>query len=130
MSAENELLRAYREWHRLAQAESKAIRTRNWTLLTDCHLAIRDYQAMVGGLTLEARSEWRRSGCNLGEKERNVNVLVSELIDLTRQNQTLLQATLAAARQHLDELGEAGKNLKRLQRTYGFVAPRSRSRSL
>ena len=125
MNAEGELLRAYREWHRLAQAESKAIKTRNWSLLNDCHQAIRDYQTMVGGLTLEARNEWRRNGCDLKEKERNLHVLVAELIDLTRQNQTLLQATISTTRKQLDELGEAGKNLKRLQRSYGAVLVRS-----
>ncbi len=70
MSAETELLRAYREWHRLAQAETKAIQTRNWALLTDCHLAIKDFQLMVGKLTQETREEWRRTGCNLAEKEK------------------------------------------------------------
>lgn len=121
MNAESELLRAYREWRRLAQAETKAIQTRNWNLLTDCHLAIKDFQTHVGGLTQEARAEWRNAGCNLAEKERNLQVLVSDLIDLTRQNQTLLQSTVAAARKQLDELGEAGKNLKRLRRSYGLV---------
>ena len=32
MNAESELFHAYREWHRLARAETKAIQTRNWKL--------------------------------------------------------------------------------------------------
>lgn len=127
MNAESELFRAYREWHRLAQAETKAIKTRNWNLLNDCHQAIRDFQTMVGGLTLEARGEWRRAGCDLAEKERNVHVLVAQLIDLTRDNQSLLQSTMETARHRLDGLGEAGKNLKQLQRTYGSAPVRSRA---
>jgi hypothetical protein len=42
-------------------------------------------------------------------------------MDITFKNQTLLQATLARARRQLDELGEAGRNLKRLQRAYGYA---------
>jgi hypothetical protein len=55
MNAESELLRAYREWRRLALAETKAIQTRNWRLLADCHLVIRDYQSLVSTLTRAAR---------------------------------------------------------------------------
>ena len=127
MSAETELLRAYREWHRLAMAETKAIQTRNWALLTDCHLAIKDYQVMVSRLTQDARAEWQSTGCNVAEKEKNLQVLISDLLDVTRQNQGRLQTALANARQQIDELGEAGKNLKRLQRSYGMVSARSRA---
>jgi hypothetical protein len=121
MNAESELFHAYREWHRLARAETKAIQTRNWKLLSDCHLAIKDFQSHIVRLTQEARAEWQRAGCNLAEKEQNLRVFTSELIELTRQNQGLLQTTLAATRKQLNELGEAGKNLKLLQRSYGFV---------
>lgn len=121
MNAEGELLRAYREWRRLAQAETKAIQTRNWNLLSDCHLAIRDFQSIVCGLTQETRAEWRRAGCDLEAKEKNLRVAVSSLLDITRQNQNLLQAAIARTRIQLDNLGEAGKNLKRLRSTYGQV---------
>jgi hypothetical protein len=125
MNAESELLRAYREWRRLAQAETKAIQTRNWSLLSDCHLAIQDYQSVVGGLTRATRAEWQRAGLDLSEKERNLKVLVADLMDVTRQNHALLQATLARARHQLGQLGEAGKNLRRLRRAYGCI-PTSR----
>jgi hypothetical protein len=121
MNAEGELFHAYREWHRLAQAETKAIQTRNWDLLSDCHLAIKDFQSHIVSLTKEARAEWRHAGCNLAEKESNLQVFVSELVELTRRNQGLLQSTRVAARRQLDQLGEAGRNLKLLHRSYGFV---------
>lgn len=127
MSAEIELLRAYRDWHRLALAESKAIQTRNWSLLSDCHLAIKDYQTVVARLTREARAEWKRTSRDLAEKERNLHVLVSDLMELTRQNQERLQSMIANARQKLGDLGEAGKNLRLLRRSYGFVATGSRA---
>jgi len=122
MNTEAELLHAYREWRRLAQAEAKAIQTRNWSLLSDCHLAIQDYQSLVSRLTEEVRSEWRLAGCNLAEKEQNLRVLVSDLLELTRQNHGRMQSTLARTRDKLDQLGEAGKNLRRLRRVYGGVA--------
>jgi hypothetical protein len=122
MSAERELLCAYREWHRLALAESKAIHIRNWSLFSDCHQAIQDYQSLVVGLTQEVRAEWRRTGGPLALKENHLRAHVSGLIELTRQNQTRLRAALTAARQQLEYLGEAGKNLKRLHRTYGLAA--------
>ena len=121
MNAESELFHTYSEWRRLVLAESKAIQTRNWNLLSDCHLAIRDFQSVVGGLTRDTREEWRRSGCSLTEKEQNLRVVVDGLIDLTRQNQSLLQATIARTRIQLEKLGEAGKNLKRLRAAYGQI---------
>jgi hypothetical protein len=120
MNAESELLNAYREWHRLAEAETKAIRTRNWDLLSDCHLAIKDLQAHMAPFVQEARAEWKRAGI-LAEKERNVQVMVAGLIDLTRQNQILLESARTAAGRQVDELGEAGKNLHRLRRSYGAL---------
>ncbi len=121
MSAERELLRAYGEWHRLAEAETKAIQRRNWRLLSDCHLAIRDYQTLVCNLTQQAKAEWQQSGVNLEQKSRSLQVLVSDLVERTRRNHALLEQTLGVAREQLDQLGEAGKNLKRLQRSYGFA---------
>ena len=119
MSAEAELLRTYREWRRLALAEAKAIQTRNWSLMSDCHLAIRDYQLLAGRLTQEARAEWRLAGCNLAEKEQNLRVLVADLLDLTHKNQSRMQSRLEQARDKLDQLGDVGRNLKRLRRAYG-----------
>jgi hypothetical protein len=127
MNAEAELLRAYREWRRLLQAEAKAIQTRNWELLSDCHLAIRDYQGLVTGLTQATRAEWQRTGGGAAPQEHQLRAQVSDLIDLTRNNQRLLQATRAAARQQLERLGEAGKNLRQLRRAYGYLSTGSRA---
>ena len=120
MSAEHELLRAYREWRRLAEAETKAIQTRNWHLLTDCHLAIRDYQTHIAGLTELARTEWQRAGFNWEKKSQALRALIADLMNLTRRNHDLLQQMLAIASDQLGQLGEAGKNLKRLRQSYGF----------
>lgn len=122
MSAEHELLNAYREWHRLACAEAKAIRTHNWSLLADCQLAITDFQSLVSRLHTEAQKEWQRDGLDCSIKEHGLQVFAHELLDLTRQNQVLLQQVKDEACLRLDELGEAGHNLQRLQRSYGSAS--------
>jgi hypothetical protein len=119
MSAESDLLQAYREWHRLARAETKAIQTRNWKLLADCQLAIQDFQKAVTQLTLQARQEWASAGQNLPEKEQHIRVFINDLIEITRHNQALLQIAKNTAQERLLELNEAGRNLRRLQRSYG-----------
>lgn len=119
MKAENDLLRAYREWHRLALAEAKAIQMRDWNLLADCQLAIKDFQSVVSQLSVQARKEWVSAGCDLAEKERHVQVFVHQLIETTQQNQTLLEATKLVVRERLDQLEAAGRNLKRLRSSYG-----------
>lgn len=119
MKAEDELLHAYREWHRLARAEAKAIDTRNWDLLADCQLVIADYQVLITRLTQEARNEWQRAGVDVAEKDRHIQVHIQELIQLTRRNQAMLQQAKQEAAARLEELGETARNLNRLKRAYG-----------
>jgi predicted RNase H-like nuclease (RuvC/YqgF family) len=121
MNAERELFHAYAEWRRLAEAETTAIQSHNWSLLADCQHAIEDFQKHVSRLTLEAREEWRRKGENLPAKEKQIQALVGELIELTRQNHALLAAARKIAQFRLGELREAGLNLKRL-RSYALQA--------
>ena len=119
MNAESNLVQAYHEWHRLADAETKAIQTRNWDFFADCQLATKDFLPLIERLTLAARAEWASSGCDLAEKEQQLHVFVHQLIETKQQNQTLLQRAKAAALERLLQLGTAGRNLKRLQRSYG-----------
>jgi hypothetical protein len=123
MSAEKELFQTYREWHRLALAETKAIQTRNWNLLADCQTAIKDFQKLASQLTQQARAEWAQAGCNVAEKEQHTRVYVNSLIETTRHNQTLLQTAKEVVREHLNQLGATGRTLKSLQRSYS--RPRS-----
>lgn len=124
MKAENDLLQAYREWHRLALAEAKAIQMRDWNLLNDCQLAIKDFQSVVSQLSAQARKEWISAGCNVAEKEQHLQVFIHQLIETTRQNQTLLEAAKLVVRERLEQLGEAGRNLKRLRSSYGGLTSR------
>ena len=122
MNSETELLNAYRDWLRLARAEAKAIRTHNWDLLADCQLAISDFQTLISRLTAEARREWQLAGLDCAEKERHVKIYLTELIELTQQNQIALQHAKDEAGLKLTELAAAGQNLKLLQRSYGSLA--------
>jgi hypothetical protein len=119
MNAETELLHAYREWHRLAHAEAKAIRTRNWDLLADCQLAIADYQHLTARLLSDARTEWERAGLDVTEKQRHIQIYIHDLIEVTRQNQAMLLHAKEEATVRLGELAEAGRNVGLLRRSYG-----------
>ena len=122
MKAEQELLATYRDWHRIARAEAKAIRTRNWDLLADCQIAIKDFQTLAARLTSEARQEWERAGADCAEKTRHVQVFINDLIEITRQNQAMLRQAKEAAHLQLEQISEAGRNLKLLHRSYGNMA--------
>ena len=123
MSAERALLNAYSEWHRLAEAEGKAIRQRNWNLLLECQQALKEYQPLITRLTREARNEWKPPGADSAAKEKMVRAVILDLIELGQRNKMLLQAAHEAARMKCEQLEEARRNLKRLQLSYAFARP-------
>jgi hypothetical protein len=123
MSAEQALLNAYSEWHRLAEAEGKAIRLRDWYFLLECQQVLKKIQPVISQLTLAARNEWKISGADCATKEKNLHATVWELIELGRRNQMLLQTALQAAQAKREELEQAGRNLKRLQVSYVSARP-------
>jgi len=123
MSAEQALLEAYAEWHRLAEAEGNAIYLRDWDFLLDCQKVIKKIQPIITQLTLAARDEWKNSGVDCSAKEKIIHATVWELIELGRRNQMLLQAARAAAQAKREELEQASRNLKRLQTSYVSARP-------
>ncbi len=123
MSAEQALLEAYGEWRRLAEAEGKAIRMRDWDFLLECQAVIKKIQPLVTRLTLAARDEWKNSGADCAAKEKIIYATVWELIELGRRNQTLLQTARAASQAKREELEQASRNLKRLQASYVSERP-------
>ncbi|HEY1716976.1 MAG TPA: hypothetical protein VGH42_01630 [Verrucomicrobiae bacterium] len=118
MSAEKALLDAYSEWHRLAEAEGRAIRLRDWNFLLECQQALKKIQPLITRLTREARNEWKQPGADFMAKEKNINAVVSKLIELGRRNQALLKAAREAAQSKREELEQTRRNLKRLQLSY------------
>ena len=123
MSAESALFDAYREWRRLAQACTRAIRLHNWAFLNDSHQVIEKLQPVITRLTAEARQEWVQSPAELPEKEEKLRLTVFELIELGKSNRALLQTALQTARFEHEELEQAGQNLKRVQQSYAIARP-------
>jgi hypothetical protein len=123
MSAEQALFDAYREWRRLAKAESKAISLKDWNLLAECQNLLQNIQPVITRLTQEAHDEWEKSGADLEAKKAKLRETVAGLIGLARENQLSLRVArelmLAKGRQ----LAEAGRNLKRLQHSYAPARP-------
>src|ERR1051325_7487270 len=116
MNPEHELTAAYDEWRRLAEAEGQAIQTCNWSLLSACQNALKNLQRRCTDLSELARNEWKKLGPLGAAKQKKLNTTVQELIALEHRNSILLNAIRESAHQKLEQLGDAGRNLKRIQR--------------
>ena len=123
MNAEHDLTEAYEEWRRLAVTEGEAIGARNWSLVAACQKALQQLQERISRLSPAVREEWTKSKSGQAIKERILNATINELIQLEKRNQTLLRAIQDATRVKLDQLCEAGRNLKQIQRSYGVERP-------
>lgn len=120
MNAERDLTAACEEWRRLAEMEGEAIGARNWSQVAACQQALKQLQARISRLSPAAREEWAQSGCDRSAQEQVLKALFQELIRLAQRNQTLLQAVREATLDKLGQLGQAARNLKQIQRSYGF----------
>lgn len=123
MSADRLLTEAYEEWRHLAETEGGAITTRDWALLAACQKALQQLQERISRLLPAAREEWSKQGTERSIKERASETTLRELMGLERRNQTLLNGLYEAARLKLEQLGQAGRNLKQIQRSYGGSSP-------
>lgn len=118
MSAEKALFNAYHRWRRLAEAEGEAIRRRDWKFLSDCQQALQSLQPVITDLTKQTREQWKQLGLDCTQKENALRSVVLELMKIGRRNSALLQSLLEATRTKLHQLGQAGRNLKRLRNSY------------
>ncbi len=118
MNAERDLLEAYREWRRLAEAEGEAIRTGNWGLCAACQKALQHLRERITALMPSVREEWSRPGCDPAAKQQSLDATLRELIHLQQRNKTLLSAVRQATQEKLNQLGEARRRLKQLRRSY------------
>ncbi len=123
MSAEQALLDAYSEWHRLAEAAGRAIHRRDWNFLLECQQALKKHQPLITRLTREARDEWKQPGANSAAREKTIRAVILELIELGQRNKMLLQAAREAVRMKCEQLEQAGRNLKRLKLSYVSARP-------
>src|SRR6185436_11282731 len=89
MSASEELQSAYEEWRRLARVEGDAIQQSNWTAVADCQNAMQRLQSRIIRYSDQARQERARLGAEGVAKEKSLQALVTELIEIERRNNTL-----------------------------------------
>lgn len=125
MNAEESLFDAYRKWRRLATACQKAICRRNWTFLLECQSAIAKLQPFIDTVTKKARDEWKRSPADRPAKETKLRAIILELKALLESNKKLLQVARAVAARKREELERAGRNLRRIQSSYGSARRRA-----
>jgi hypothetical protein len=123
MSADRDLNEAYREWRRLAEAEGKAIRTCNWSLLSACQKALHGLQKRIVFLSEAAKREWSQLGETRLVRHKELEATVRKLIELERNNETLLGAVREAAQEKIEQLDQADRNLERIQRSYVHERP-------
>jgi hypothetical protein len=115
MSAERALLEAYQEWHRLARASRAAIQTGNRKLLRECQKRVAQFQPAITRLTCETREEWRQSPHDFMAKEKQLQAIISRLMEITRGNQSLIRQRREVAQARLAECAATGHNLKRIK---------------
>jgi len=107
----------------LAEIKGDAIGAGNWSLVFACQKALQHLQERISRITPAVRAEWSKSGENRTVKEKVLSTTIHDLIQLEHRNQTLLQSIMEATRVKLDQLGQAGRNLKQIQRSYGSDRP-------
>jgi hypothetical protein len=119
MNAERSLFDAYREWRRLAMACQKAIHQRNWEFLLECQSAIGKLQPFIATVTQKVRDEWKRSPGDRAEKENELRAIILELKAMVESNKKLLQEARGTALDKCAQFERVGRNLKRIQNSYG-----------
>ncbi len=107
----NELLGLYAEWRDLTGAESVAIRSERWDVVTDLQRRKADLQERV-----EAVSGRHLPGSAALEE---LAPLIHELINLEADNARLMDGKLEVGRQQRADLDRSGNNLRRLRGSYG-----------
>jgi hypothetical protein len=121
MMAESALLDAYTEWRRLVAAASYAIRSRNWAFVQECHGVIERLQPRITQLTHEAASEWRQSEMDCPAGQEKIRLAVLELIELVEANKSMINSVRERGTLEYQQRQQAGRNLKRLQKSYATV---------
>ncbi len=123
MRAENALLEAYAEWHRLAAASRHAIQARNWSFVLECQDVILKLQLRIAQLSREAITEWQNPRVEPLVGRKKIRAMVLELINLVESNNSLIKSVRERARLQYQERQQASQKLKRLQQSYAVVQP-------
>jgi hypothetical protein len=121
MTAESALLDAYTEWRRLVAAAGYAIHSRNWAFVQECHGVIEQLQPQITQLTREVSREWRQSGMDCPAGREKIRLAVLELIKLIECNKSMINSVRERVTSEYQQRQQAGRNLKRLQKSYAMV---------
>jgi hypothetical protein len=121
MKAESALLDAYAQWRRLAEAAKKAIHSRNWPCVLECHTVIEQLQPKITQLTTEAKVEWQRSGIDPLAAGKRLQAKVLELINLVECNKALINVVRERVTSENQQRQIAVQNLKLLKQSYAAV---------
>lgn len=107
----NELLGLYAEWRDLTGAESVAIRSERWDVVTELQRRKADLQGRVEAV----------SGRHLPGSAALADLapLIHELMTLEADNARLMDGKLEVGRQQRADLDRSGNNLRRLRGSYG-----------
>lgn len=122
MTPPDDLQHAYREWRRLAEAEGKAIRAGDWSLVADCQRALTQLQPVLAQLNERLREQSQNSAPPAAARH-NSRATVLELISLQKQNLAALQQRRERLSEHVQRLLLAARNLRGIQRSYASAAP-------
>jgi hypothetical protein len=118
MNAKSELLAVYQQWRELTEVECSAISLADWMRVDACQSAKQSLQPLIIRFTEEAVADWSRQGNDRATMDRELRGVIDDLIRLEHRNGQLVENQLAAARSQEAELGQATRNLSRVQRSY------------
>ena len=118
MSAQTDLYGVYQKWRNWSEVEHQAIDSSDWSLLDACHEAKQRLQKSIIQLTEAAQSEWVDKGLDKNVQEREIRVVVDELIELETRNGRVLADKRESLRSEQAELHDSLKRLRRVQGSY------------
>jgi hypothetical protein len=118
MIARQNLMAAYDSWEEATQHEGAAIQAGNWHRVRECQETKRQLQSRIIQLTEAANAECAQAGLNPRMFEPDLRRAVNSLIALETRNATLLAEQRRAAELEYAGLDHAGRNLRRLQKSY------------
>lgn len=118
MTADSQLEQAYREWRRLAEAESKAIRAGNWALATDCQTALRQLQSRITLHTQKAQNDIDVPAPERTARAWRFRAVIEDLIRIESENAALMKSARQLAEGQISRLRRAGRTLRRVQQSY------------
>ena len=127
MNAEHDLIEAYHEWRRLADAVGEGIAAGDWNRVAAGQRAIVELQKRISGLSPQVRAERTQAGPAGAIKETILDQLIEDLMILTRRHQAALAERKQMAWRQLEQTGVVSRNLKRIKSSYVVSRPGCRT---